>query len=144
MKAVLAIALLLGVVAAQADDQVVERSEATGNEQVVSIGSCSIPMVNPGDTSVSSDFPYSVCVETKHYQAKVIRHEQNIWSKTSYEPIPGTEHMTYALATRTNGDTRDIGQSAAIAVAQAMATCGNLRGTLSRSQVPVSETGCGR
>lgn len=143
MKSVLVAVFAFVAVSAQAQEKIVDRSEATGSEAVVQVGTCNVPQID-ANNMVSSQFPYAVCVETKHYKAKVIKHEDRMWSKTSYEPIPGTERLTYSLETRTNGDTREAGQNPAMSILESMAACGKLRSAMGRAIVEVRNTGCGR
>lgn len=149
MKALL-VAVLFVSAAAQAEDVIVDRSQRTGSEAVVSTGACNFPTVDSQgtadvtDDTVSSSFSYSVCVETKVFKAKKITNNEKTWNKTSYEPIPGTERMVYSLETRTNGDTRLAGDNPTLTTLQSMAACGNLKSTMSRAVVDVRNTGCGR
>ncbi len=143
MKLVLMAVLVLGSFTANADE-IVERTVETGNEKIIAVGNCGLPSFDQTTLSTTrTEFPYSVCVEKKTFKARKIKNEGKMWNKTSYEPIAGTEKLSYELKMKENGDTRSNADNDILISFESAASCRSLRNTLAKSVVEVKSTGCG-
>jgi hypothetical protein len=142
MKLVLMAVLVLGSFAAQAEE-IVERTIETGNEKIVAVGSCGMSSHDSQLNVTRTQFPYTVCVETKTFKARKIKNEGKMWNKTSYEPIAGTEKLSYNIKMKENGDTRTNPDGDILITLESAASCRALRNTLANSVVELKNTGCG-
>lgn len=142
MKTILMFALVLGSFSAKAEE-IVTRTIETGNEKIIAVGQCEGTTEDPNLNTLSTKFSYTVCLEKKTFKAKKIKKEGGLWNKTSYEPIPGTEVLSYDISMKSNGDTRQS-TGDILTNLESAAACRSLRNMMAKAVVDLRDTGCAK